>query len=83
MISPGVNPCFPAPQSSCSGLKVADGQSEADKAMEWLQWVGAATRRQAALMPTDADLGPIGARPEFQLLIMDLVWPVDPFARPD
>jgi len=66
-----------------SGLTVAAGRAEADKAMERLRRVIAAGWSQADLMRTDTDLDPIRSRPDFQLLIMDLVWPIDPFARPD
>ncbi len=63
-----------------SGLTVAAGRAEADKAMERLRLAIAAGWSQAALMRTDTDLDPIRSRSDFQLLIMDLVWPIDPFA---
>jgi len=66
-----------------SGLTAADGQAEADKAIERLRRVIAARWSQVALLRVDSDLDPIRSRPDFQLLIMDLVWPIDPFARPD
>jgi eukaryotic-like serine/threonine-protein kinase len=66
-----------------SGLTVAAGRAEADKAMERLRRVIAAGWSQAAWMRTDADLDPIRSRPDFQLLMMDLAFPAEPFARGD
>jgi hypothetical protein len=34
-----------------------------------------------SLIKTDADLDPIRSRPDFQLLMMDLAFPADPFDR--
>jgi eukaryotic-like serine/threonine-protein kinase len=36
-----------------------------------------------ALMRTDTDLDPSWSRSDFQLLMMDMAMPADPFARPD
>ncbi len=65
-----------------SGLTPADGRAEAERAVAGvrrafergygnLEWV----RRG------DPDLVPIRHRPDFQLLVMDLMMPIDPFAR--
>ena len=72
-------------QSLISGAadEAADGRAEADKAMESLRRAVTAGWTRADHMRIDTDLDPIRSRPDFQLLIMDLVWPVDPFARPD
>jgi hypothetical protein len=34
-------------------------------------------------MRTDPDLDPLRSRPDFQLLLMDLAMPAEPFARGD
>ncbi len=83
MTSPSaVNPCSPlAAAEAGSGLTVAAARSEADKAIERLRRViPAGCWSQAALMRIDTDLDPIRSRPDFQLLIIDLVSPIDPFA---
>ncbi|MGO9467085.1 MAG: TPR end-of-group domain-containing protein [Isosphaeraceae bacterium] len=59
------------------------GRIEADKAMERLRRVIASGWSQAALIRIDTDLDPLRSRPDFQALLMDLGWAVDPFARPD
>ena len=41
----------------------------------------AAGWREAAWMMADPNLIPIRSRPDFQLLLMDLAFPADPFAR--
>jgi len=63
-----------------SGLTAADARAEADEAIKSLQRAAAAGLREAARMRVDTDLDPIRSRPDFQLLIMDLAFPADPFA---
>ena len=66
-----------------SGLSAADARARADEAMESLHRAVAAGYRQAAQMRADSDLDPIRARPDFQMLMLDLAFPAEPFARPD
>jgi len=40
----------------------------------------AAGLQDAAFMRRDADLDPLRARPDFQMLMMDLAFPDEPFA---
>jgi hypothetical protein len=64
-----------------SGLTAAEGQSAAERAMQWLQRAVAAGYRNVAIMRSDHDLDPLRSRRDFQLLMMDLEFPTDPFAR--
>jgi serine/threonine-protein kinase len=64
-----------------SGLTAAEGQAEADRAMEWLHRAVAAGYRNVALMRKDDGLDPLRSRLDFQLLMMDLEFPDAPFAR--
>ena len=54
---------------------------EADRAMDTLHRAFAAGWRDAAWMRTDPDLDPIRSRPDFQVLMMDMEFPSDPFDR--
>jgi tetratricopeptide (TPR) repeat protein len=64
-----------------SGMTAADGGAEAERAMYWLRLTIATGYRNVALMRRDHDLDPLRSRPDFQLLMMDLEFPADPFAR--
>jgi hypothetical protein len=66
-----------------SGLTVADASAEADQAMHWLLKALAAGFRDLPHIRTDADLGLLHPRLDFQLLLMDLAFPADTFARGD
>jgi serine/threonine-protein kinase len=66
-----------------SGMTAAEGRDEAERAMHWLRQAVAAGYRNVALMRRDADIDPLRSRPDFQLLMMDLEFPDDPFARGD
>jgi serine/threonine protein kinase len=66
-----------------SGMTAAEGQAEAERAMQWLHRAVARGYRNVALMQRDHDLDPLRPRPDFQLLMMDLEFPDDPFARGD
>jgi serine/threonine-protein kinase len=68
---------------SGSAMTAAEGRAEADRAMQWLHRAVAAGYRNVALMQGDHDLDPLRSRDDFQLLMMDLAMPDDPFARPD
>jgi serine/threonine-protein kinase len=66
-----------------SGMTAAEGRAAAERAMEWLHRAVARGYRNVALMRRDHDLDPLRSRPDFQLLMMDLAFPDDPFARGD
>jgi eukaryotic-like serine/threonine-protein kinase len=64
-----------------SGMTAAEGRAEADRAMEWLRQAVAAGYRKLSFMRIDSDLEPLRSRTDFQLLMMDLAFPAEPFAR--
>jgi serine/threonine-protein kinase len=66
-----------------SGMTAAEGRAEAERAMQSLHRGVAAGYRNVALMRRDPDLDPLRSRDDFQLLMMDLEFPDDPFARGD
>jgi serine/threonine-protein kinase len=66
-----------------SGMMATEGRAEADRAMDWLRQAVAAGYRKLTFLRTDPDLDPLRSRPDFQLLLMDLAFPDDPFARGD
>jgi serine/threonine-protein kinase len=66
-----------------SGMTSAEGQAAAERAMEWLHRAVARGYRNVALMQRDPYLNPVRSRPDFQLLMMDLEFPDDPFVRGD
>ena len=66
-----------------SGMTAAKGRTEADRAMARLRQAIAAGYRKLFFMRTDPELDPLRSRPDFQLLMMDLEFPDDPFARED
>ena len=66
-----------------SGMSAVEGQAEAERAMQWLHRAVARGYRNVALMQRDHDLDPLRGRDDFQLLMMDLAMPADPFARTD
>jgi serine/threonine-protein kinase len=66
-----------------SGMTAPEGRVEADLAMEWLRRAIAGGYRNIPIMRIDPDLDPLRSRPDFQLLMMDLEFPDDPFARGD
>jgi serine/threonine-protein kinase len=68
---------------SGSGMSAVEGRAEAERAMQWLHRALARGYRNVALMRRDPDLDPLRSRDDFQLLMMDLSMPDDPFARPD
>jgi hypothetical protein len=49
--------------------------------MHWLRQAVDAGYRNVALMQRDQDLDPLRSRDDFRLLMMDLEFPDDPFAR--
>jgi serine/threonine protein kinase len=64
-----------------SGLSAEDGQVELDRAMDTLKKAVAAGYRSATWMRRDPILDSLKGRPDFQLLVMDLTFPADPFER--
>jgi serine/threonine-protein kinase len=64
-----------------SGLSAAEGPAELDRAMECLCAAVAAGFRDLAHIRTDPDLDPLRARTDFQLLMMDLAFPDEPFSK--
>jgi hypothetical protein len=70
--------------SVLSGLPTdagSDGRATADAAMATLRGAVAAGWRDSARLTADPDLAPIRSRSDFQLLVMDLAFPADPFSR--
>jgi serine/threonine-protein kinase len=63
-----------------SGMTAAEGPPMGDRAMQWLRRAIAAGYGNIANMRTDSDLDPLRSRSDFQLLLMDLPFPADPFA---
>jgi tetratricopeptide (TPR) repeat protein len=69
-----------------SGMTAAEGQAEANRAIDCLRQAVAAGYRRLILLRTDTDLDALRSRPDFQLLfaeLMDLEFPDDPIARSD
>jgi len=64
-----------------SGVSAAEGKAEADQAMALLWKTLGMGYRDAANFRTESALDPLRDRPDFRLLIMDLAFPKDSFAR--
>ena len=64
-----------------SGLPAGEGPVELDRAMDTLRRAVAAGYSSFDWMRRDPDLDPLRSRPDFQLLMMDLAMPADPFSR--
>jgi hypothetical protein len=64
-----------------SGISAADGQVEADWAMGLLRKVVGLGYRNRDAFSTDPALVPLRDRPDFRLMMMDLAFPTDLFAR--
>jgi len=64
-----------------SGITAAEEQADADEAIEWLRRAVAAGYRKLTFMRVDPDLDSLRSRPDFQLLMMDLAFPAEPFSR--
>jgi serine/threonine-protein kinase len=62
-----------------SGLTQADADRLGESAVETLRRAIAAGLEDVAFMRRDTDLDPLRSRPDFQLLLMDLAFPVEPF----
>jgi serine/threonine-protein kinase len=66
-----------------SGLAAEEGPVELGRAMDTLSRAVAAGYRDVHWMRRDPDLDPLRSRPDFQVLLMELDFPADPFARGD
>ncbi len=66
---------------SGSGVAASDGPSEAEQAMAILRRIVGAGYHARELR-NDSCLDPLRARPDFQLLMLDLVFPAQPFSVP-
>jgi serine/threonine-protein kinase len=65
---------------STSGLSAADGRAAGDEAMRSLHQAAAGGWRGVAALRADPDLAPIRSRLDFQMLVLDIAFPADPFA---
>ncbi len=65
------------------GISAGDGETEADTAMTLLRKAVAQGYRNADAMAIESALGPLRNRPDFRLMMLDLVFPAEPFARGD
>ena len=71
-------------ESLLSALAVgSERDAYAVRAVATLRRAVAAGFRNLNTLRKDRDLNPLRSRPDFQLLMMDLAMPGDPFARPD
>jgi serine/threonine-protein kinase len=64
-----------------SGLTVDDVNHLGQMAVDSLRQAAAAGSADVAFMRRDTDLDPLRSRADFQLLLMDLTFPDEPFAR--
>jgi tetratricopeptide (TPR) repeat protein len=64
-----------------SGLSPGEGPIELERGMEMLRRAIAAGSRDVSWMRRDPDLGPLQLQSDFQLLMQDVAFPADPFAR--
>jgi tetratricopeptide (TPR) repeat protein len=63
-----------------SGVSTAEGQAAADRAMEWLRRAVAMGFRNLDHIRIESALDPLRSRDDFRLLMMDIAFPIDPFA---
>jgi len=66
-----------------SGLSAEAGRSELDRAMDLLRRAVSGRYHPVNWMRRDPDLDALRRRPDFQLLMMDLAFPAEPFATTD
>jgi serine/threonine-protein kinase len=64
-----------------SAITAAEGRAESDHAMADLRRAAGAGFRMLSLIAFDHDLDPLRSRTDFQLLMMDLTMPTDPFSK--
>ena len=63
-----------------SGVSAAEGSEEATRAMGWLRRAVGVGYRNANEVRIESALDPLRSRDDFRLIMMDLAFPVDPFA---
>jgi hypothetical protein len=68
-------------RSAGSGVPRASGPTEADRAMEDLRRAVATGSAEFDVFRTEAALDPLRGRDDFQLLLLDLAFPAEAFAR--
>jgi hypothetical protein len=66
-----------------SGVSTAEGASDAETAMALLRRAADSGYRSAFDFRNADALDPLRSRPDFQLLMMDLAFPTEPFAHPN
>jgi serine/threonine-protein kinase len=64
-----------------AGVSTAEGESQAEQALAVLQRVSATGYRDNDLLRVETGFDPLRSRPDFQLLMMDLAMPHNPFTR--
>jgi eukaryotic-like serine/threonine-protein kinase len=64
-----------------SGMTADDVRGLGEQAVATLRRAVAAGLEDVAFMRKDPDLEPLRSRPDFQMLLMDLAFPTDPFAN--
>jgi eukaryotic-like serine/threonine-protein kinase len=63
------------------GVSTAEGADQAEKAMAVLRQAVTLGKRNPYAYRTETALDPLRNRPDFRLLMMDLAFPAEPFAR--
>jgi hypothetical protein len=74
-------PLVEAGRAAPSAAGRAERRRYADQAMAALVQAVRSGFKDLALLKTDPDLDPLRPRPDFQLLVLDVAFPADPFAR--
>jgi serine/threonine-protein kinase len=72
---------FPSDPAGGTDVARTDREAHAERAVAALRRAVAAGYGDLAHMRIDPDLDPIRSRPDFQLLLMDLAFPPDPFSK--
>jgi serine/threonine-protein kinase len=72
-----------ATEGTGAGLSAEEYSAELDKAMETLRRAVAVGYAESFRMRRDPDLAPLRPRSDFQLLLMDLAFPANPFVSDD
>ncbi len=65
---------------SGSGISAAEGENHATMAMQWLHRMVARGGRNSNLLRIESALDPLRSREDFQLLMLDVAFPAEPFA---